>query len=378
SDDMLVCRARIAASRHDPVAALRLATEAASAPDQDMLAGAVGLALFVAEVNMPLDQLAAFVREGDATQTPSHDVLTYVVLRRTAAEGGFANAIVAAARLAHDEPASPIGRAFGARMAEPPPRGLDSGVRPLPPDDPLRTVAGLPIDNTALRNPSAGWSYWWGDRDPDPDHTHDLWPSRDAVHLPLRRLARQFRVWCALADLESRAAAVAGARPDEAADLRYKCGAICYHAPELGLFPAYALPRRVNAGLPVSWGEFGPDDAGVNPRVEELRHSNATWLAIRYFRSALAVASPAWPGADKARFSLGLAHIHLVDAPAMEWCGTLSDRLIRRGVYWFEQCADHHPASTLSDDALSAARYWRNNSAAFGGSDGGGDEGPAW
>jgi hypothetical protein len=151
-----------------------------------------------------------------------------------------------------------------------------------------------------------------------------------------------------LAELERRRDAACA---DDRADLEYKIAAVYYHERD-SIHPAYANYRR-NNGMPRNQWYGLNNDQPLFPELDPMRYAGRRRAAAMF--EQLAVACPSWPGRDKALFSAALAWIKLVDDR------TVSYRYdaIRSGTALFEQCAAEHPGSSLADDALNAANYWR-------------------
>jgi hypothetical protein len=368
SDDMAWRLARNALRRGESAEALRWASRGACLPDQDMTRPCVELLVSLAE-RAPWDTVAPALLPDPEDPSANPGLLAYLRARRLAAERGFAEGLAEAERVAASEPDLDLSRAFRARRAEPPPRGLDSGAVPLPPDDPLRIVEGEPLPDTPASNPAFAWRGRWrpvgDDGEPLEGEAREearLRPRRECVLLPLRRLAVQLRCWEAIAELERRAAAARSS--DLRADLLYKTGAILYHQKD-SLWPLYAQESVYRGSLPDS-------DLDAVPSPGWLPWAEANLPRLRAARVFEAVRDgfPSAPVADRASFSAGLARVRASqERPflrAWDWWSPEEVRLaarglLRSGVEDLERCARERPGTPLARDAAAAAAWWRRN-----------------
>jgi hypothetical protein len=179
--------------------------------------------------------------------------------------------------------------------------------------------------------------------------------------LPLdeKTLMRQFRAWETIATLDLRVARSSGTAR---ADLLYKEAAVHYHDPRV-LFPAYGDIfgfRTIFRHIARSEYHEGPGDFGAF-----VRTSYPLLRAIALF-DRIEREHPRYPALDKVLYSKGLAWAKLGDyqCDAVEGAYGTEDKRpwatkIRNAVESFERCAALCPRSTLADDALRAAAYWR-------------------
>lgn len=367
SDDAAYRLARLALAAGEEVEAARWASRAASLPDQDLTRGAVRLLTALAEFG-PLEGGVLSRLPDPAEPGLSRGLLAYIRLRRTAAERGFEAAVLEAERLSWTDPDLPVARAWRARGAEPPPRGLDSGIEPLPADDPLRRLEGERIEESGLVNPALEDFVRrdWPRVPPEPEGTPGnreaardalrLRPPEEVVVLPTRRLAFQMRCWSAIAALERRAA---GERdPGARADLLYKAAAILYHQREV-LLPAYAA-WEYRTGLP----DAGVIEESLPPATARAwagAHDTAGRAAAAF--EAIATSHAGTPVAPLAAYSAARAHVRASeDRPPGG--PTLLTEDARRGhlrsaVEAFERFAVEHPSHPLAGTAGDQARFWR-------------------
>jgi hypothetical protein len=325
-----------------------------------MSSAAARLLITIAE-RSPLDGPILAVLPDPEEPLRNRDLLTYVRLRRLASEKSFADAEAEAARIAGAEPDLRVSRAFRGRWAEPPPKGLESGMRPLPQDDPLRVVSGIPIADTPCANPA---TVRRGDPSPFVEgEDHAAGPTREGIRLPARRLAFQMRCWSTLAELEARSARTAAA--DARADLLYKAAAILYHERD-SLYPLYAAWTISRSGRPAT-GRFLGDGDDASAPWEWLRSNLPRLRAASAFRR-LHEEFPSSGIAASAAYSEGLALVRSANEPPYSdaWQGwqprdvrEAAVALLGDAVRAFERCARQHPSSPLARDAAAAAVYWR-------------------
>jgi hypothetical protein len=340
----------------DAPAAVRWASRGAAMPDGDMARPCVELVVAVAEL-LPRDVVAPALDPDPEAPLVQRGLLAYLRVRRDAADLGFATALAEVERLAEREPGLALAAAFRARRAEPPPRGLDDGVVPLPADDPLRVVEGQRLPETDAPADGTGDGHA-GARD-----------GRDAeaVHLPARRLAFQLRCWEAMAELDRRAAATTD--PDARADLLHKAASVLRREAD-SLWPLYAQDSTHGACRP----EPGRLEGWPGPAED-----GESWFSrnLPLLRAATAFAGirdgfPETSVADRAAFAAGVARIRASEKRplphSLRWGWPYSAAYAAgvrlAGVEDLERCARGWPASPLADDAAAAASYWRRREAA--------------
>ncbi len=358
SDDMAFRVGRVELRRGGAFEAARWFSRSATMPDQDVCGPAVRDLAATCEVLLTPEDLDRLAHE-QGLLTPNRVLIQYIRLRRLAAERGFDVAIRYASALGRDEPHSVLGYSWNFRHAAPAPKGLDSGLAPAPPDDPLRaTLASAPpfvrperalapvLIPIRLRNQC------------ETDESRlQPWPERLQIDEAL--LMRQFRAWETLAVLELRVAAASG---EARADLLYKTAAILYHDPRTVL-PAYA---EVFGFRELFWAVRSED---VRPDLPSfsgfVRTSYPMLRAIGVFER-IEREHPTYAGIDKVLYSEGVAWGRLIDYPCdaeQGGYGPREDRpwhtKIRNAARAFERCATLFPKGPLADDARRAANYWR-------------------
>lgn len=363
SDDMAYRLSTMHSDAGDPVAALHWASRAATEPDQDTASAAVTRMVTLMEFSPEgTGVLANHLDPVDPSRNAI--LLQYIRLRRVAADHGFRAAVREVPWVAGTLPGSVLQRAWDGRWSVPASEALNSGLRPLPTNDPLRHLDRPRIAGTTLVNPACLYASWTRWENEDGSDRLDPWlhPDRERVNLPAERLARQFRAWCTLAELERRAETATTA---ERADLLYKRAAIFFHEP-LVLYPVYARRASYRSGLPEPWSLGGGD---------EVRRTARSWMKRTFSRERAADlfgelhrGHPTWAGADKALYSRGLVHLHSLDDPTiLWWTADREDEDLqarqhaRRGVEALERLTTEWPASPLRNDAAGAARWWRTN-----------------
>lgn len=359
ADDMAWRLGRIEIRREAHLDAARWFSRAATLPDQDMCGTAVEELVTTCELVLTPEELDRLAHE-QGLLTPNRGLVQYIRLRRLAAEQGFDVAIRHAAALGRDEPQSVLGYAWNHRLAAPVPRGLDSGLFPAPPDDPLRAVREDPAPFVRPeRAPSPtrlpDRLYPWD----DPESR--LEPFLERLQIDEATLMGQFRAWDAIATLELRAARATG---DARADLLYKQAAILYHDPR-AIFPAYADIFDFRRAI--------RDEDALGPFV---RTSYPLLRAIRVFER-IEREHPTYAGIDRVLFSRGLAWAKLLSYKCepqeldergpggpkptawSEWRAWRDGMKIREAVAALERCVALCPRSPLADDAWRAVLYWR-------------------
>jgi len=347
SDDMAWRLCQDCKARQQWFGAAQWASRCATMPDQDMCSDGLTDLITITERELVPSDLDALVA-GDDWQR-NRQLIGYIKLRRLAAEHGFARALREAETVRSTEPESLIARCFAARWCVAAPKGLGSGVSPLPASDVLHRVEPGAIPAQQFMNPRTYWSNWYimTNRGFLADQRR-LHPPAEALALPGERLTQQFRCWETLAELERRRDATGG---DERADLSYKIGAVYYHQ-RFVVYPCYAT-EGYNNGLPT-----GLTPRGHQPTIAEtlVRAEYASYVrAAREFEQ-IADYYPGWAGRDKALYSAALAHIKLVDYQPF-WGFANQD--IRAAVELFDRLKRDHPQSELSKGAAMAADYWR-------------------
>lgn len=353
SDDIARRLARAAIKAGRPVEAARWFSRSATLPDQDVAWGALWGLISTCELMLTpaqLDRLAN--EEGDLT--PNRQLMMYIRARRLAARVGFAAGLDALDDMRRFEsPHEPLVRGWAKRWTTPPARGLTSGVVPLDPTDELLQRGELAFELPP--RPSRVQRSW---------DVRRLDPDLEPKVLPVGRLARQFRLWETLAELEERAQ---GAHGDARADLLYKQAAVFYHQPDV-LFPAYAWHSHSfvwlmgRAELEIVESTHAQARAHRHFQTETFSLRRAVALFERIERE-----HPGYVAMDRVLFSKGLAWKHLADyRPNRAWFAlpehaTLSstDLALRNVVTTFETLVARYPDSTYADDAARAVGHWR-------------------
>lgn len=365
SDDVALRIGRLHAERGDRIEAVRWYSRAATLPDQDKAYRAARLMASECELYLSPEEVLR-LSEDEGRDTPNRRYYQYVWLRRLAAGRGFETAIQAWEALAAHEPASELAVAWRRRLTVSAPKGLDSGITPLPKDDPLRLVrsaaAAWPARDDPARKHGRERGIYTGRSWPTDEHRLHPWP--EVAVLDRDGLVKQARAWLTLAELEHRAARAGGTRR---ADLLYKQAAVFYHDRDL-LFPAYGRHTYTFRGLLTGPWPGTPeekrrrDEANGRFETQTLSYVRAIALFERIERE-----QPDYERMDKVIFSEGLAWRLLIDYrphfqlhPYLdEGHGSRKANAIRKTAQTFERCAARHPSSTLADDALAAAAYWR-------------------
>jgi hypothetical protein len=351
SDDMAFRLGRVELRRGEALEAARWFSRSATMPDQDMCGAAVRDLAATCEALLTPEELDRLAHE-QGLLTPNRVLIQYIRLRRLAAERGFDVAIRYASALGRDEPHSVLGYAWNFRNAAPPPKGLDSGMAPAPPDDPLRAMLATapPFVRHERALPPERIPAKLKNQCETEESRLDPWPERLQIDETL--LMGQFRAWEALVTLERRTAQASG---EERADLLYKTAAILYHDPRT-ILPAYA--EVFSLGWLV---QAVSDDAGRDPRAfgTFVRTSYPLLRAIGVFER-IEREHPTYTGMDKVLYSEGVAWGKFLDYPCKAEEGRTWDAKIRNAVGAFERCATYFPSSALADDARRAALYWRS------------------
>lgn len=347
SDDMAWRLACMCCERKEWFTAAQWASCCATFPDQDMTAHGVELLVSLAECALEPYELDRLTSGLDRKRNPT--LLSYIRLRRIAAEEGFERALVACDAIAASEPDSLLAGCYKARWAARAANGLDSGLQPLPARDPLRRAEGVMPDPQQYMNPVNRWGGSWHHMTNIgyTDEQRRLHPPDDAVQLPTARVTLQLRLWETLAELERRRDAAVG---DERADLEYKIAAVYYHERD-SIHPAYANYRVRNSMPRNIWYSINNGEP-LFPDLDPMRYAGRRRAAALF--EQLAADYPYWPGRDKALFSAAMAWIKLVDDRTVRY----RDDAIRNGTALFERCSAEYPRSNLADDADSAASYW--------------------
>lgn len=346
SDDMAWRMSKMCCEDEQWLEGARWASRCATFPDQDMTACGLEMLTSLAECVLEEWQLDDLVSGPEWER--NRQLLLYIRLRRMAAEFGFSNAVERAAFYAQHDAGSVIGRCFKARWATEPPKGLSSGLVPLPRNDPLRRVEGTVPREQRGMNPVNRWAGSWHLMT-NRGYTRAerrLNPPSDAVELPTARLARQFRLWETIAELEQRKLTA-----EDPADMEYKIAAVFYHNRDV-VFPVYAK-HQYNSALPISIKWYLRTNSQPYDKVDTVNF--ASWRRSAELFESLADNYPYWPGRDKAAFSAAMSWIKLADYRPLPG----GHEAIRKGVAMFERMQRDHATSTLCDDAERASGYWR-------------------
>ncbi|MFM8979272.1 MAG: hypothetical protein ACKOSS_02230, partial [Planctomycetia bacterium] len=345
-------------------------------PDQDRAHRARAPLVMLAERLLSIDELGVLA-EASGAATPSRTLFRYARLRRLAVERGPQAACQAAALQAQGDEGV-LGWAWRARLSSPVPRGLSSGVTPLPAGDSLREVQAAPEGRPAPVLPP--------DSPGEPPSFADLlgvqssrgWgeagraaPPQDPWHLDAERLARQFRAWATLAELERRTDAARGAAR---ADLLYKQAAVLYHDRDV-FFPCYGT-HSANFGWALSALDDRDDTPAAAlpaaPSLQAYAQRAFSWERALLLFARIEREHPDYAALDKVLFSTGMCLKRLVDYRPRNaderFAGDAQRYGADRPAWWravqgavaaFERVAREHPSSTLADDAARAAAYWR-------------------
>jgi hypothetical protein len=350
ADDVALRIARHHDGLKEYTRAARWYARATLLPDQDVTSSALSDLLGIAELRLNDAELDDLVDWAES-QRCNAGLLRYVRLRRHAANEGVAAGCARAEALCVERPQSLLARAWRARWAEPPARGLTSGIAPLSTADALRLTQGERIgsqDSAEIRAHGVpgvfnGW-YSSGGQSTPMGRT-DPW--REAVALSPQRLARQFRLWSTLAELERRGSA----------DDVYKQGALFYAEPQ-ALFPVYARVTSLGA-FSLPWYPSGERQSWRAAMTRFDANSRSHLLAAAFF-TQVADEHPDWEGHDRALFSAGLSWRQLL---RRECWDERRDRraAVRELAACFERLCAEHPQSRFSDDAQRALTFWRTS-----------------
>lgn len=342
TDDMCYRLAQSCIAEGRDVEALRWASRGTTEPDGDMLRACASTMVSLVELAPPGSAVTLAVIDPDAPQR-NRDLLLYLRLRRLTQDLGWKAGLGEMAALAAAEPDLLLSRGWRERWSAPVSGALDSGLSPLPPDDPLRRTERRPD----LPEPNLRYAF----------SRLRIWPAdttSDRVDLDLRRLRRQFRAWETLAELEARRAF---AEWDDALDLLYKQGAVHYHEPDV-LYPVYAGHWQHRSGTPSArWlaGRFAIHD----PKASWVAGALQWNLAIARFEEVLQC-DPGHALADDALYSIALAHVKAADDNAVRQLGVEArDAHLQDAVRVFEELQVRQRGSPLAKSAEAAARYWR-------------------
>jgi len=353
SDDMaLRLGAHFEGERRWPDA-LRWYSRATVLPDQRITTRAMEEFVRVAECECTPTELDRVASESGFA-SPNRQLLQYIRVRRLAAEHDLDEGLRVAAAIAEDEPQSAIGIAWANRWSAKLPRGLDSGVTPLPSDDLLRTRQELraTIEPAPVPYRRLAW-YARLARDRTPEQR--LQPFAEPLPLDPARLARQFRLWETLSELDRRA--IRARQRDDRSDLQYKAAALLYHDRD-AFFPLY-LYHHVFAGWMM--GGFRRESLGETREDGALplwtRRHVAYLLALERFR-AIAREDPGYAGADKVLYSQGILLKRLMDYRPLDRVGPGEAERARQVIRVFEKLAATEPRSPLAAPAMRAVRYW--------------------
>ena len=367
SDDLARRIGSLHRSLGDVIECVRWYSRAATLPDQDKAYAAATLMASLCETVLTPEDLL-LLSEDQGLATPNRNYFQYVWLRRLASDRGMRVATDAWATLAVREPDSELGVAWARRFLAPVPAGLDRGLTPLPPGDPLRRLDRKAPPWPLSKHPARRFErvhgmytgFSWA------EETWRLAPWPEVAVLHRERITRQARAWLTLAELERR---THGARGTTRADLLYKQAAVFYHDRDV-LFPAYGY-HTMTFGSRMRWavpdrGESEGADRGRETVLRFERSSFSYLRAVDLFQR-IEAEHPDYPALDKVVFSQGMLWKRLAEyRPYYAWSPSLEQRwrgrqdpAVRSLVESFERCARSFPESPLADDALAAARYWR-------------------
>ena len=344
-----------------PLERARWLLRASVLPDQDIAHGALDRLIAASEGQLSRADLARLIDDGEVGRF-NRTLLVYMLLRRTAAEVGFDAAIAETARIAALEAHGPLAEAWRRRGWEPPPEGLRSGLTPLPEEDPLlaQTAPAPPAEPSAdgaMRPPDRFGGAFSGYTFRGQPDAWRVDPPEEVLVPHTRAIARQFRLWETLAELERRAQRLRG---DARADLLYKQAAVFYHEPHV-LFPAYAEVSSYHRWL-VGLSDAEVDDQGLFEGLHPYESRNYSLLRALALFHRIEREHPDYEGLDRVVFSEAMAWKKLIAYWPFDARASYSDRqpqLIRRLVETFERVGREFPDSPLADDAARAAAWWR-------------------
>ncbi|MHC4955795.1 MAG: hypothetical protein ACYTGZ_18230 [Planctomycetota bacterium] len=328
---------------------------ATTLPDQRVTTDAMWHLVRVAECDCSTAELDRAASDAGFS-SPNRQLLQYIRVRRLAAEQDAGEGLRVAAAIAQDEPHSAIGVAWVNRWSVRAPRGLDSGLAPLPADDPLR-VRGEWRDSR--EDPAAPFrrlgmfTYVARDRTPE----QRLRPPAEPLRLDVVLLARQFRLWETVSELDRRV--VRNSRGDGRTDLQYKAAALLYHDRD-AFFPLYV---RHHLNTTYGMSGFRSRSRGKLTRSDDeppywARCSVAYLRSLERFR-AIERDDPAYTGMDKVLYSQGVLWRRLLDYRPLSLTGPGERERMRQLALAFEKLAATEPSSELAGPATHAARYWR-------------------
>ena len=353
SDDMAMRIGAHFEGEHRWPDALLWYSRATVLPDQRVTTDAMEEFVRVAECECtPTELDRAASNAGFAS--PNRQLLQYIRVRRLAAEHDLGEGLRVAEAIAADEPQSAIGIAWANRWSAKLPRGLDSGVVRLPTDDPLRTREELrgTIEPAPVPYARLAWSVYLA-RDRTPEKR--LQPFAEPLPLDPVPLARQFRLWETLSELDRRA--ILARQRDDRSDLQYKAAALLYHDRD-AFFPLYLRHH-----LTTTWMMDGFRRESLGEHCEgraipqwAQRHV-AYLLALERFR-AIARENPGYAGADKVLYSQGILLKRLMHYHPLDGVGPGEAERARQVIRVFEKLAATEPGSPLAAPAMRAVRYW--------------------
>lgn len=283
------------------------------------------------EIEMPLQAMAGCLRGFDVPSS-LECLVDYAYLRRTASSRGYGDAVAEAERLGADAPASRLAHAWDDRWSPSVPRGLDSGLEPLPPNDPLRLRRSW-----TPRPPEAPVGGEWNPWTEEP-----VEPWSPAPVVP--DLARQLRLWITLAELDRR---IDRTRGSERADLLYKRAAVAYHDADV-----LRLLYADRIGEYRGWMEslHHKDPAAANALEAS---TDSTRLALVDFER-LEREHPGYEAMDKVSYSRAACRARLVAGAGYDG----REVAMRRTLAAFESFLATHPDSPLRAAAERIHGYW--------------------
>jgi hypothetical protein len=365
SDNVAIRLGDLRSEAQDPYHAAQWYARALALPDQHEAWDAAFGLVDLAETALEPEQLLTLANDG-GREAPSRTLLLYAHARRTASGRSFEASCRELENLSREEPDLVLSVAWRNRWSVQAPKGLDSGLEPLPGDDPLRRVEVAPAvwpaprrmayDGTPAR--VGPWTRPW-------DGDERLRPVTDPGVLDRDRLVRQLRAWDALAELERRAAL---ARGTAQADLLYKQAAVLYHDRD-ALYPVYLQHVWTRSIYPYlansAWSPALPEEKRRAVEAQRARVGTETFAwerAAAVFRG-IEQQHPDYPALDKVLFSEGMCWKRLVDyrprgGALWNW-ESQNVAAAKEAVACFDRLARDFPKSPLADDAERAAAWWR-------------------
>lgn len=349
ADDVALrlARTHLAAGRH--LEAARWYGRSATLPDQDVTRRAVGGMVALAELYLDREDLLGLAEE-EGLATPNHELLLYVLARRTAAEVGPEEGLDVVREALRRADVPTLEAAWHRRWAVVPPKGLSSGLVPLPEDDPLRRRTQQPVAATGRASGATAR------RTPD---ERRLAPHREAVHLDGVALAVQLRTWETLAELDDRAGR---ARRFERADVAYKAAAVLFHQRD-AYYPVYAWHTwSFGASLYEAWRR---DPQAFREGADRFQATTFSWRRALDAFEAILAQHPESDLLDRVRFSMGLCWRRLLDyRPRHVFTGPdqdddLEEEAVANLIAHMASVTRLHPTSPLADDAARAVAWWR-------------------